>query len=553
MRKTMRKIMIKPILLLLVMVAFFQVNGQNLSSKNEIQSTINKSIVDTCTPVLISDLNGPSMACRGGSGYVYTVEIANATYYTWNIPIGGTITSGLNTNSITVNYSMDAQSGFVSVIGGSDCSVAIISASKPVQLHDSPATNPTILGTNELCVNSTGTYTTESLPVGWTYVWDVSNGGSITSGHGNDTVVITYSTSGTKTVLVTTYNTWGCPSLNPGTFEVVVDPLPITTVNGPITACTNYPVTYTTQSDMTNYEWIVSPDDSILSGQGTNSVIVEWGSVGSHWIKVNYTNINGCTSTNPTVLDVNVSLGAYPSVIGYPTACLNSDFNQYTTDPNMTDYVWEISEPTVNNYYIDPYTPNVILVAWNTLGEQWVKVNYTNINSCTADEPTKFNVTVNPIPSTPVVTMIGDTLYSNSPIGNQWYLNDVAIVGATDSTYVVTESGQYYVITTIDGCSSVTSDTIQIVMVGVENLNTNSVSLYPNPNNGHFTLTVASPSKETFVISIFNSLGIKIYESHDTVNGTLNKNINLNVSQGIYSIVLQNGNVHLEKKIVINK
>ena len=55
-------------------------------------------------------ITGPTSTCQGGSGYVYTVApIPNASGYNWTLPVGGVITSGANTNSITVSYLADSQ------------------------------------------------------------------------------------------------------------------------------------------------------------------------------------------------------------------------------------------------------------------------------------------------------------------------------------------------------------------------------------------------------------------------------------------------------------
>ncbi|MFI5135519.1 MAG: hypothetical protein ACHQD9_06675, partial [Chitinophagales bacterium] len=57
--------------------------------------------------------------------------------------------------------------------------------------------------------------------------------------------------------------------------------------------------------------------------------------------------------------------------------------------------------------------------------------------------------------SPPIISFIGDTLFSNYAGDNQWYLNNVIIPGATDNFYVPGQSGNYKVeITDSLGCSS---------------------------------------------------------------------------------------------------
>lgn len=88
---------------------------------------------------------------------------------------------------------------------------------------------------------------------------------------------------------------------------------------------------------------------------------------------------------------------------------------------------------------------------------------YSNSTLCTQDYEDFILMNVM---STPAITSVpsldfceGDsiTLYSNSPIGNQWYLDGVAIVGATDSFYVAYVPGNYTVETTTGGTGSMVS------------------------------------------------------------------------------------------------
>jgi photosystem II stability/assembly factor-like uncharacterized protein len=61
-------------------------------------------------------IRGPSSVCLGDSGEIYSVDtVAGATGYHWSVPSGVIITSGDNTNIITVKYPSNSVSGTFSV------------------------------------------------------------------------------------------------------------------------------------------------------------------------------------------------------------------------------------------------------------------------------------------------------------------------------------------------------------------------------------------------------------------------------------------------------
>src|SRR5207245_6432750 len=82
-------------------------------------------------------------------------------------------------------------------------------------------------------------------------------------------------------------------------------------------------------------------------------------------------------------------------------------------------------------------------------------------SGCPSAPSSNTSVTVNPIPSAPTISgtlafCSGDstTLFSDSVTGNQWYLNNSIIGGATSNNYNVTAAGSYTVTyTDNNGCT----------------------------------------------------------------------------------------------------
>ena len=86
-------------------------------------------------------------------------------------------------------------------------------------------------------------------------------------------------------------------------------------------------------------------------------------------------------------------------------------------------------------------------------------VTGTDVNNCS--NTSTIIITVNPLPATPVITQNNDSLISNTPAGNQWYMASGSIAKATNAFYIPQATDDYYVIATDNNkCSSNKSNVI---------------------------------------------------------------------------------------------
>jgi len=156
--------------------------------------------------------------------------------------------------------------------------------------------------------------------------------------------------------------------------------------------------------------------------------------------------------------------------------------------------------------------------------------------------------------------VMGNTLISNSPFGNQWYLDGNPIDGATKQSYVISEDGDYYV----EICSS-QSITKSLIVDGIEEVELEEtiseiegtkISVYPNPNNGIFKLKINSEKE-------FNLDNVD-YEIIDITGRILQKDVLIlsndeyfinagNLNDGLYFLKINYSNKHHTSKIVIKK
>ena len=108
-------------------------------------------------------ITGPASVCAFSTGNVYSVPpIANATAYTWLIPPGVTITSGVYTNSIVVTFGPPTGFGSLAVMGTNSCGNGTVSPGFVFDLNPVPGAP---------VITATGNVLTSSSPAGnqWYY------------------------------------------------------------------------------------------------------------------------------------------------------------------------------------------------------------------------------------------------------------------------------------------------------------------------------------------------------------------------------------------------
>lgn len=511
----------------------------------------NVTVVDRPVPVITGSAN----ACLGFTNNVYST-VAGMSAYTWTVSAGGVITAGAGTNAITVTWNtVGAKTVTVNYTIPAGCN-AVTPTSFNVTVNQTPA--PTITGTASLCAGSTGiTYTTEA---GFAnYVWTISYDGVITSGLNTNQVTVTWNTAGSRYIAVNYANGSGCSAISPTFKNVTVLSVPVPLVFGEDTVCQGTTgVVYTTQPNNTGYTWTVSAGGTITAGAGTNAITVSWNTNGAQTVGVNYTNTLGCAALQPAAYTVFVA--PKPATAGIITGpnpvCAGATGVVYSvpTIANAATYSWTV--PAGATITAGATTKSITVSFGATATSGIIKVN--GVNSCgTGASSPNLNLVVNPIPATPVITKVGDTLISSAPAGNQWYRNGVLIAGATGQKFRPVYLGNYTVVVTLTACSSAVSNTINVTAItAITDPGFNqSFEVYPNPSTGQFSVKVVSGKAVEVNIEIYNNLGSLQWKQEKVIiDGTFIKVIDLSsVPAGVYMVALRNRDLNIVRKIVIMK
>jgi hypothetical protein len=481
------------------------------------------------------------------------------TNYTWAVSIGGTIIAGAGTNAITVSWPY-AGSRTVSVTYTNPTGCSAL-APTIYNVTVNPAAVPFIGSNNNPCINSTNNqYITNSGMLN--YVWGISAGGAIVSGQGTSTINVTWTGIGAQWVSITFTNTYGCTPATPYVYNLFVNPLPNAAgaitgtaavcagTNGVAYSCAEIP-------NATSYSWTLPAGASIASGAGTKDISVNFGvsAVSGNIIVAGNNSCGNGTPSPAFAVVINPIPAAAGAVTGPSSVCAGATGVAYSvpTIANATTYIWTVPAGAVITSGAG--TKNILVTFGPATGTGVITVKGSNTCGSGAVSA-NFNVTMSSIPAAPVVTVSGNVLTSSAPTGNQWYFEGTAIPGATGKNYtVINNTGNYWCVVTLNGCSSPISNKVWMVITGVQELQGSNFNIYPVPNDGRFTISIVSPVEDTFTVIVYNQLGAKIYELGDVaVSGTFEKQIDLRpIANGIYSVMFLNKEHKVVKKVLVNR
>jgi hypothetical protein len=160
--------------------------------------------------------------------------------------------------------------------------------------------------------------------------------------------------------------------------------------------------------------------------------------------------------------------------------------------------------------------------------------------------------------SAPAISLSGNTFSVDMPqngVVYVWYVNGNRV--STGPSLLAGSSGYYTAVATDpgSGCASDTSNSILYTAVGLEGLAglVKEFSVFPNPNQGNFTLAFELLRSAEITISLQDILGRNVYRTQTTASaGTFQKHINLNVEQGMYLLRVEANGQSMVTKVVID-
>jgi uncharacterized repeat protein (TIGR01451 family) len=144
------------------------------------------------------------------------------------------------------------------------------------------------------------------------------------------------------------------------------------------------------------------------------------------------------------------------------------------------------------------------------------------------------------VPANPLatITVAGNVLTANSASSYQWYLNGQPIVGDDSQSLIVTQNGNYSVVITNNaGCEGISQE-VTVTNIGMEELNSVSISLYPNPTSGIVNVTVSGATIGSSII-VTDMLGKEVLNAGKLTGNSFKLDCS-SLSNGVYEIRIGN-------------
>ncbi len=344
-----------------------------------------------------------------------------------------------------------------------------------------------------------------------------------------------------------------CGSSTSSTQAVTINPAP---VSGNASAnvseiCLNSNVTLSLigYSQNSTIQWQQSNDGSTwtnIAGGTTATFVYTPINPGTYYIRAQVTNSCGSQNSNIINLTVNPLPNAGTASASPQSICQNSNITLSLTGYTpLATIQWQFSTDGSSWYNISganstPYNYNA-----STAGTMYFRAIITN--NCGNATSNEVSTIVKPLPPTPVISQISNTpiiLQSSATLGNQWFNLNGPIPGATSQNYEVTANGTYYVIVTIDGCSSSPSNTITINSVSISEYANHNITVYPNPTNDHLNIISDQHIQKIQLVDILGNIVISTHETSIDVS---------NYSDGMYQLIILFENDRLIIPVIIQK
>lgn len=307
---------------------------------NACGSSTARSVTLRSIPSTPGTITGPTTAVCGTKSYSIALSTTGATGYTWSGPSGSTV-ANQGSNQVDITFPDGYVSGSVAVVANNACGN---SAAKTLAVRSVPVQPGVITGQTANLCGTNAIYTVASVATATSYNWTAPGTASVSQNNGTSAELNFPVGFVSGNVSVAAVN--GCGAGPVRNLAVVGKPATPASISGPTSVCPGASgLVYTTpETAGFTYTWTKPTSVAIVSGQGTPSLTLNWGSVAGS-ITVKATNSCGTSATRSLAVTM--------------TACRNGkliDFSEETVEdasvlayPNPSNGIYQISLSGIAN------------------------------------------------------------------------------------------------------------------------------------------------------------------------------------------------------------
>lgn len=222
-------------------------------------------------------------------------------------------------------------------------------------------------------------------------------------------------------------------------------------------------------------------------------------------------------------------------------------FTNTSATTGTATYAWDMGDGTnytstdVNHTYTANGSYDVVLVVTDSCGTNTIM---QTVDVCL--DPVASYTTTNNVPSfsfTNTSTTFGTVTYS-------WDMGDGTTYSTQDASHTYTSNGTFVVVLTVtDSCGIASyTDSVTVTGIGLNELNANRISVYPNPADEQFKVEADALIQQ---ITVFDVNGREVYQFENGVDYVVVVNTS-NWAGGQYTIQTKlSDGLKIHKKLVI--
>jgi len=432
-----------------------------------------------------------------------------------------------------------------------------------------------------LCIEQSVNYQDLSSgnPTSWSWVFPGGNPGTSTA---QNPTGIVYSQSGNYDVTLTVSKATGDPVTLTKTAYIQVTAMPVANFQD-ATGCPGMPVTFTDQSNasggtITNWTWnFGDPNSGAFNTSYEQNPTHTFNDAGTYSVSLEVKSNGICTDTKLKEIVINTTPGAAAKPEGAITLCKDVTGKTYTTTgaTGASSYAWYTSPETAGTVAGNGTTGTLTLAAGFT-GPFIIKVQGSNdCGNGTFSEELAVNVIDAPL--APVKPTGAEQVDVNKTTQSEFTTTEVAgalsygwtltpetagTISGTGLTGTAVWNNAYRGQATVkvkamnDCGESVASEDKTLTIfstLGMAENNGLGISVFPNPNNGKFSLDIQSAIVSKVSLTIQSTLGVVVYGEKDVkFNGKLQKNLDLSqLPKGVYLLKVEGEGISNTISVVI--